>query len=134
MEINRKSLKGKAKKILKRNYIQTVIACFIFALVVGSDAGSNVILKFETNGSVSSTTSQVNNILEELNVDIPGVKEELVNDIDKKFNLTNAKEGIMATIINNIGGSNSFLVGVLNTINQILFNNHFLESSIMIVY
>lgn len=135
MKWNRRDLKRNAKSTIKRNYIQFIIVCLVVAIIAGGYNSSKLNFKLRQETSKIKTPSIVNsvlNILDSAGVETIFTEEgEVIEKIDTKFNLKNATEGVFATIINNSGASKSFLVGFLNTINQSIFQNKFLNSTIM---
>ena len=52
-----------------------------------------------------------------------------------KTNITNYKptKGLLANIFNNITASKSFIFGLLNSFNQLVFHNHLWESIIILI-
>ncbi|RVU55015.1 DUF975 family protein [Anaerosphaera multitolerans] len=134
---NRRDLKSDAKKVVKRNYIQFVVVCMVIAILAGGYSSSRISLDFREAPSKIHTPSIVESALDIL--DNLGIKtiysdeEKVIEKVENKFNLRNATEGVFATIINNSGASRSFLVGLLNTINQFIFENRFLDSTIMAI-
>lgn len=139
MNWSRKELKKSAKKTIKKNYIQVFIACLIVAIVSGGYNSSNVNteLKQSELESKLNTPSIVDSTLDILeNAGVNEIVEDemdITDKIEEKFKIKNATEGAIATIINNSGASKSFLVGILNTVNNIVFGSRFLESSIMTI-
>lgn len=135
MDWNIRQLKTNAKKTIKRNYIQFIIVCIVIAVVAGGYSNSKLNTELLQETSKVKTPSVVNSaakILDNLGVTTLYDNEELiVSKVEKKFNLKDATEGVFATIINNSGASKSFLVGILNTINGFVFENHFLENTIL---
>ena len=138
MDWKRKDLKLNARKIIKRNYVQFFIVCLIISIIAGGySRNSNISEDFlqETNKFASpSIINGISDTLENLGVNtILSHEKSIVDEVDKRFTLTNATEGAIATVIGNSGASNSLIVGILNTINQLVFENHILESTISII-
>ncbi|HHX68834.1 MAG: DUF975 family protein [Miniphocaeibacter sp.] len=137
MNWNRKELKLRAKKTIKRNYIQYIIVCLVIAIVAGGYTTSHLntdLLRDSDKIKPPAVVDSVVKILDGFGItNLYSEQEEVINRVEDKFNLRNATEGFFATIINNSGASRSFVIGLLNTINQLIFNNRFLQSTIMII-
>lgn len=137
---NRKELKANGKVLFKRNYVNAVIVCFIIAiLVVGYSAFPNQpadTAQITVNYASPQLTSGIKDVLEEAEVIEKAVIPETLGFIDTlkdRLKIENATKGAIATIINNSGASNSFVVGILNTLNRFVFKGRFLEGTIMAV-
>lgn len=136
MDWKRKDLKLNARKNIKRNYVQFFIVCLIISIIAGGySRNSNISEDFlqETNKFASpSIVNTISDTLENLGIDsVLSHEKSIVEEVNKKFTLTDATEGVIATVLGNTGASNSLIVGVLNTINQFVFGNHILESTIL---
>lgn len=136
-----RDLKLNAKKNIKRNYIQFVIVCIVVAILAGGYRNTEISTELIQETSKIKTPSIVNSAAKILdNIGITTLYDdeekkvtEVENKVDDKFNLKNATDGAFATIINNSGASKSFLVGILNTVNSFIFENRFLESTIVAI-
>lgn len=124
------------KKKIKRNYVQFFIVCLIIAIIAGGYSKSSYISESffnETNKfTPPSIVSGIYDTLDNLSINsFLSHNKSIAEEVDKKFTLTNATEGVIATIIGNSRASNSIIIGALNTINQFVFGNHILESTIL---
>lgn len=121
--MNPKTIKHNAKANLKKNYLQCFAVSFFIAILVGS---------FYFTPILPKTISLINNHINISNNS--SVTIEFIEKITGK-NLTNYKptRGILAGIFNNITASKSFMFGILNSINQFFFNNHIVESVIILI-
>lgn len=126
MKVNRRELKNKAKQTIKTNRINIIIVCFLIAVVAAGYSSSTLGFSFDESDLNLKTPNIGSTKIEEIFTD---VHEDIV--VKDKFNLRHATRGAMATIINNSGASKSFVVGLLNTINKIVFDNKILEGTIM---
>ncbi len=112
---SRKNLKREGRKALKRNYFQALlVSLVIFFFVKGfHDISKNPAidnLRLSLHGQ--SNMMIVNDLIYNSNKSLGElVKPYLVG-----------KQGVMATLVNNITKSGSFLYGILNAINQMIFH------------
>lgn len=100
--MNRKELKQKAKKTLKRNYLINILIVFIVGIIV--------------NGGYNFTTT-LNNVSNNTNTK---TNYQLVSDTVKhisKQSKDGLSKGVIAPIFNNITESNSAVIGLLNSVN-----------------
>jgi len=124
--IERKGLKGKARKVVKKNYWHLVAICFIVAFVTGaySQIGTlNLFTIYDERGEIADVIEdnlgKSNNNMEVVTdiidtvVDNSGVEAEKLSE---RFN-----RGVFSMIFNNITDSDSVVYGMINIINQGLF-------------
>ena len=117
----RKTLKNKAKGILKQKYWRVIAVCFFLAFVAGEYSNTLTLVQsynsskveeaVETNRKTNKKTNSV-------------VVNELLNqgeppDVSK----SKYTEGVFADIFNNVTQSGSFLFGILNVFNQAIFQD-----------
>lgn len=152
MNWKRKELKKSAKVTIKKNYWSILIVCFIVGIVASGYSTSSVELNLPNEGvkylvpqtlseGIEDLSNNIRNerILKEVNKGENAIKEYVAQtkkeatEIEDYFNLRNATEGAIATIINNSAGSNSFTVGIINTVNKFLFGGTVLEGTMMAV-
>ena len=120
-----RDLKKKARGTFKRNYIGIVITCFIAAVVMGSftnplkevrtikdtyfDQLNGTVLFEENHNSDMSNTEVVDNFLGK-----SGEESERAQHWTR---------GVLSVFAKNTEGAGNFVYGVLNSINQIVFND-----------
>lgn len=120
-----RDLKKKARGTFKRNYIGIVIICFIAAVVMGSftnplkevrtikdtyfDQLNGTVLFAENHNSDMSNTEVVDNFLGK-----SGEESERAQHWTR---------GVLSVFAKNTEGAGNFVYGVLNSINQIVFND-----------
>ena len=120
-----RDLKKKARGTFKRNYIGIVITCFIAAVVMGSftnplkevrtikdtyfDQLNGTVLFAENHNSDMSNTEVVDNFLGK-----SGEESERAQHWTR---------GVLSVFAKNTEGAGNFVYGVLNSINQIVFND-----------
>lgn len=112
---NRKEIKRKGRKALKRNYFQALlVSLVIFFFVKGfHDISKNPAtdnLRLSLHGQTNIII--VNDLIQNSN--------QSLGDIVKPYLV--GKQGVMATLVNNITKSGSFLYGILNAFNQMFFH------------
>lgn len=128
-----KEIKNKGKKNFKNNYWKVVAVCFITAIMTG---GSTIYLvKNEYNYNNSNLIHQ-NGILE--NKTNFQIVSDFVKSIDKTKDkidtyLNKTTKGIIATFVNNIYSSNSFVFGTLNAVNELVFKNKITSGIIIFI-
>ncbi len=110
--IERKKLKQKARKNLKHNYFRAVIVAFI-AFVLINEGYDLVSFNIRTEAE-NTVTNYINNF---------HILDSILNGFESYVDASNASKGILAIFANNIVSANSFFVGTLNGLNQILFHN-----------
>ena len=115
----RKEIKKEARKNIRKNYWRCVAVVFFINVFIGS------FTIISTNNSFSSIP-----FLNSINLDIT---KELAESL--KFNLMNIKptRGILANLFNNITASGSFIFGILNSLNQLIFHEHIWASIIIML-
>mgnify|MGYP000034305927 FL=1 len=120
-----RDLKKKARGTFKRNYIGIVITCFIAAVVMGSftnplkevrtlkdtyfDQLNGTVLFAENHNSDMSNTEVVDNFLGK-----SGEESERAQHWTR---------GVLSVFAKNTEGAGNFVYGVLNSVNQIVFND-----------
>ena len=122
---SRKQLKREGRKALKRNYFQALlVSLVIFFFVKGfhdiSKKPAIDNLRLSLHGQSNITI--VNDLIQNSN--------RSLGDLVKPYLV--GKQGVMATLVNNITKSGSFLYGILNAINQMIFHGSF--SYILILF
>ena len=127
-----KKIKRDGYKIFSSNYWKLVAVCFIVTVVTG---GTTISFFRKGFDYVGSNYPIVNNSLSiksnsEIVDDFMASSDEIKGYMNKY--LGKATRGVLATIVNNVNKSDSFLFGVLNAFNQIIFKNR-LGSSIVIL-
>lgn len=130
-----KALKKNARSVLKQNYFSIIIACVLVMITMGTfinpvstienvkdyfiadlngtflfdDNGSGTVMADGAKAEHTSNTEIVDSFLGDIGVD---------NDGTKRWT-----RGVLAVFASNTEGSGSFLYGVLNSLNQIIFND-----------
>lgn len=127
-----KELKNSARKSLKHNYFRIVILCFL----VGLFASGNYI--YQTNIPARFAPKQIKTVFEKGHVmkNNSDIIFEFVKGVKQKTNTKPHKpvatRGVLALFANQISTSGSFLFGILNALNQFLFQNR-IEAGIIIL-
>ncbi len=118
--MNIKYLKNESKKALKNNYWHIVAVIFFMSIMIGSISFSGI--KYNHIPVVNT-----------INYDI--TKETLESISNTKFNFLSYKptKGILANIFNNITSSGSFIFGMLNSFNQLIFHERIWASFIILL-
>lgn len=126
----RKEIKKNAKKVLKRNYWRSVAVAFFVAFMLGY---LNLTTPITVHKNISTIATNNIPILNSINSDIANETLEKLTNI--KTNITNYKptKGLLANIFNNITASKSFIFGLLNSFNQLVFHDHIWESIIILI-
>ncbi len=131
---NRFNLKKQGKEAFYRNWKSCIIICFIYTILVG---GSFISLKTQINFDYANSIKKItiNNIDAKTNSDIVNefISNLSGNKLEEPPMFNNATRGVLSSLVNNVSKSGSFLFGVLNAINQIIFKDHILASIIIII-
>ena len=118
MMFDRKGLKQKARKNLKHNYFRAVIVAFIAFILVNEGYD---LVSYNINHN-TETSNYVNNF---------HIIDSIFSGFDSYVDASNASKGILAIFVNNIASANSFFVGILNGLNQIIFHNQIASALII---
>ncbi|MGD9662301.1 MAG: DUF975 family protein [Porticoccaceae bacterium] len=128
----RKGLKKAARAVLRVNYVRAVVVCAILAVFVGA-YGS-----FVPNSVRDELADNLTAITR-----VPMSNAEIVNDVVSQFlpqdplveitSHVRATNGILAGVVNNATKSGSFVFGILNGINQVVFGGHVMAGIIILV-
>ena len=120
---NRRELKRQGRRALKANYITAVIVCLVLSIFAGeytatiSVRGVRQVADFSVEQlHAGSNTAAVNDFIRGV------VEENQLIDTMAKFQ-GDQKRGVLGILFNNITRAGSFLFGVLNSLNQFLFQD-----------
>lgn len=125
--INRKEIKKEAKKVLKKNYWRSVAIVFFIAIVMGS-------LNLFTKSRIGLPQFQIHTPFKNsINADIARETIEKIGNF--RFDISSYKptRGIFANVFNNVTASGSFIFGLLNSFNQLVFHEHLWSSLIILL-
>lgn len=128
---NRKQIKRKGKQAFKRSLWKSIAVCLIVTVLVGGTtisvikdgfAAADVEVNYNINQFHAKTNSDiVNEFLEQ-------------GSIEKEPEpFLKATSGILANVTNNVTQSGSFLFGLLNALNQMLFKDRIFAGIIIIL-
>lgn len=123
--INRKEVKKEAKHVLKKNYWRTIAVVFFMALILGN---FNIFTKNHLKLPNPFHTEFSNSI----NSDIVRETIEKIGNFHIDFSSYKPTRGVLANVFNNVTTSGSFIFGLLNSFNQLVFHEH-IWSSILIL-
>lgn len=130
--LNRKELKQRGKGAFYRNWKVCIITCFIFTLCIGG-----TIISFHKTTEIDYPEN-----LNQINIKLKGENNsDIVNDFlkgvygkeEKESIFKNSTEGVLGNVVNNVSSSGSYLFGILNAINQMVFKDHIWASVIIII-
>lgn len=119
-----KKIKKEGKKVFLKKFWKIVAVCFIVTVLIGDTTIS--LLKKEVNFVNYNYQNNYENTFEgKSNSEIVNEFINSSNNNGKKINkyLNNATKGVLAGIVNNINKSESFLFGILNALNQVIFKD-----------
>lgn len=127
----RKELKRQARAVLRRNYWRAVLVCLILAVFAGaSSVGFSDMRDLETalpNYRYASSTDVVSMIVKDY---LDPSRVPVIEDIPAPLRAT---QGVMATLFNNVTKSGSFIFGVLNGLNQLIFHGSVMSGIILFI-
>ena len=121
---NRKNVKKEARQVLKKNYYRIIAVSFFIMVILGT---LHIFKSRITIPSLSISTP----FHSSFNADI--LKETIERIGHFSFNSYKPTRGILANIFNNITLSGSFIFGILNSLNQLLFHEHIWQSMIILL-
>ena len=122
--MNRKILKEKAKLAFRRNYWRCFAVSFLITLLVGG----TIIFKLQDNNHLNLSNIPLTAIDGKSN---SVIVNEFLHGVSESENLT-PTPGVVGTVLDNVSKAGSFLFGILNAINQFLFQDQILAGIIII--
>lgn len=128
--IHRKEIKKEAKKVLKRNYWRCVAIAFFISMLLGTyKLTNNKMIEFD------SVTITIKNepFTTTINSDILGDTIKEITHVDLDLDSYRPTRGVLANVFNNVTSSGSFIFGLLNSFNQLIFHERVLESIIILL-
>lgn len=132
---SRSLFKKKGKSAFYRNWKSCIIVCFIYTILVGGTI-ITINRQFDLDYRNNIPKISINNIDADTNSDIVNEFINGLNGEDTKEEpefFSNATRGVLGSLVNNVSKSGSFLFGVLNAINQVLFKDRIWASIIIII-
>ena len=125
-----KSIKAKAREMVKKHYFRNIIVVFVSLLII--NGGYSYISSINDSNKNSYTIKE----LEKGNKSNSKLINEIVidsaKDINKKEEIVRKKEkDISSLIINEFTSSKSFFLGFLNSVNKIIFKRNYKIISIL---
>ena len=130
--LRRKLYKKEGKNAFYRNWASCIIICFLATILVG---GTIFTINKEFDYRTNIKSLDIRNIEGDSNSDIVN---EFINGlrgskpISNKF-LNTATRGVIGTLSNSVSKTGSFLFGLLNALNELLFKDRIWPSVIIIV-
>lgn len=131
----RSDLKRQARKTMKRQYWMMVAVCFLMALLTGVHSDTLGVLF----GYDSALEVHDPNII--FNSDHNATNSEIVNELLTGIGAEEQRqeahrygsEGILAPVFNGVTQSGSFVFGILNAVNQVVFHDRIMASVVILV-
>lgn len=124
--LQRKELKKNAKQVLKKNYWRTIAVVFFMAILLGN---FNL---FTRNHLRLPPISIHTPFSSSINSDIIRETIETIGHFQIDLSTYKPTRGILANVFNNVTASGSFIFGIINSFNQLVFHER-LWSSIIIL-
>lgn len=125
-----KEIKKEAKKALKRNYWRCVAIAFFISMLIGT-------YKLTTNRMIEfdSVTITIKNepFTTTINSDILSDTIKEMTPIDLDLDSYRPSRGVLANVFNNVTSSGSFIFGLLNSFNQLIFHEKVFQSIIILL-
>ena len=124
---DRKDLKAKGKKSFIANYWQSIIVS-LFIVILASVRSVNRMGEARTGEALTDFGyGRIGKLLEESsNGDLSFLTDSIATKV-------HATQGVFATILNETGNSGSFLLGIINGINDMAFNGHIGRGIIILI-
>lgn len=119
-----KKLKKEARKTLKKNYWHSVAIIFFISIFIGN---------FTISSHIDYNSFNKIPLINSINFDVASEFIESISEI--KIDITSYKptRGLLANIFNNVTASGSFIFGLLNSLNQLIFHEQIWESIIIFI-
>lgn len=126
---NRSELKSNGKKAFKTNYWQSILVS-LFVVILASARGLSRLGEIKTGAALSDIgiSSFGNELIKLGNMSETG--EDVANFLITK---SHATQGIFATVLNETSDSGSFVYGVVNGVNELLFKNSISHGLILLL-
>lgn len=123
--MNRRSIKKRAFKDLKRQYFKAVLVCFLFTIIFGN--GYTFVTKIfpnETPREVVATVEENKDTIK--NKSKEEIKLDIKNNIEEREKVKKEKytRGVLAVFANQVSSSSSLMIGILKAFNQLLFKGN----------
>jgi len=126
--IERKVLKSKAKKVVKRKYWHVVAICFVIAFVTGTYSQNGTLNLIQAYDKDKEKSDVIEANLHETDTNNMGIIDDVLETVDQDIHgheseTTKNKftRGVFSTLVNNITDSDSVVFGILNIVNQGVF-------------
>lgn len=124
--MQRKVCKKRAKEVIQRSFWKCFAVCFIVTLLTGG----TILLTLRDQSNMSIQNLPMNAIEGKTNSDIVN---EFVHGVSESDSVIVNRDGFIGNIVNNVSRSGSFLFGILNAINQFLFQDKIVAGIIIIL-
>ena len=125
-----KEIKKEAKKALKVNYWRCVAIAFFVSMLLGTyKITSNQAISFDTT-SISIKSEPFGAVL---NSDILRDTIESVSNVQESITNYKPTRGVLANVFNNVTASGSFIFGLLNSFNQLIFHERVWQSILILL-
>ncbi len=127
--ISIKETKKKAKKALRKNYWRSVAIVFFIAIMLGKYSAFSLHVR---NNISNAAYENVPSFVSSINSEIASETIEQITKIKTNVSSYKPTRGILANIFNNVTKSGSFIFGMLNSFNQLIFHER-IWASLMIL-
>lgn len=125
--INICKTKKAAKKALSANYWRSIAIVFFLSVIIGNFT----LYTSNLENNLHSITSIRLPFLNSINSSIAKETIEKITNITINISSYKPERGILANIFNNVTASGSFIFGILNSFNQLIFHNRLWASLII---
>lgn len=125
-----REIKKEAKKALKVNYWRCVAIAFFVSMLLGTyKITSNQPISFDT----SSITIKSEPFGAVLNSEILRDTIESISNVQESITNYKPTRGVLANVFNNVTASGSFIFGLLNSFNQLIFHERVWQSIVILL-
>ena len=130
--MNFKDIKKEARKSLKYHFFTSVLVCFVVTLIISNGYKFNTAKQID-NETISNSITM--NVLDTNNLNTIENFIKNTNAYSNVLKVTNYKptRGVLSVFFNQITGSGSIVIGVLNANNQFFFRNSISSLIIMTI-
>ena len=118
-----RDIKKNARNSLKYHIFISILVCFIVTLIISNGYKFNTTIQFSSNNKINNSLTNV--ILDTNNLNAIEIFVKNTESYKYIINITNYKptRGVLSVFFNQITGTGSLIIGILNANNYFFFNN-----------
>lgn len=130
--MNIRSIKKDARKTLKRHLFISILVCFVVTLLVSNGYKYNT-SRISSDDKISSSITRVLLDTNNFNAVEKFVKNTSIYNKFEEVTQYRPTRGVLSVFFNQITGTGSIIIGILNVNNEFFFNNSLSSMAIFII-